>query len=191
MVGQRPLGSIYSERGTGSCDGVKLQSTPVSCTRVLLDPIDRLLSSRTHHTLWLSLPNNEQNSTSRTDRLDCVYSLKWFSKSWSVTDAVLIRQLIQRACSLLNDGTPARPTDPSHVASGPLLPSPVNLLGLPTRLPTRAQIASKWIRVSTVVKQSSIVGPAVYCTVLNSRPARNSMLDTEKFFSSLESRESR
>jgi len=95
---------------------------------------------------------------------------------------VLIRRRIQRACSLLNDATPARPTDPSHLVSGPPLPSPVDLLRLPTRLQTRAQVATKWIRVSTVVKQSSIVGPAVCCTVLNSRPARNSMLDTEKFF---------
>jgi len=64
------------------------------------------------------------------------------------------------------------PTDISHVAGGPVdLPSPhplginyrpVNLLGL--RLPTHAQAASRWIRVSTVVKWSSVVGPAVYCT---------------------------
>ena len=99
------------------------------------------------------------NSRSHADRLGSVYSLEWFSKSWSVTDAVLIRRLIQRACSLLNDttaATTARPTDPSHVASGPPLPSPVDLLGLQPRLPTRALVAIKWIRVSTVVKQSSV-----------------------------------
>ena len=82
------------------------------------------------------------------------------------------------------------PTDTSHVAGGPVdLPSPhplginyrpVNLLGY--RLPTRLQAAIRWIHVSTIVKWSSIIGPAVYCTVLNSRPARNSFLDTEKFF---------
>jgi len=64
------------------------------------------------------------------------------------------------------------PTDTSHVAGGPVdLPSPhplginyrpVNLRGL--RLPTHAQAASKWIRVSTVIKRSLIVGPAVYRT---------------------------
>jgi len=32
------------------------------------------------------------------------------------------------------------------------------------RLPTHAQVASRWIRLSTVVKRSSVVGPAVYCT---------------------------
>jgi len=51
---------------------------------------------------------------------------------------VLIRRRIQRVCCLLNDTTPAIPTDPSRIASGPPLPSPVDLLGLPTRLPTRA-----------------------------------------------------
>ena len=34
----------------------------------------------------------------------------------------------------------------------------------------------------TVVNRSSIVGPCVYCTVVNSRQARKTFLDTEKFF---------
>jgi len=79
------------------------------------------------------------------------------------------------------------PTDTSHVAGGPVdLPSPHPITVQWTysgyRLPTHAQAASRWIRVLTIVKRSSIVGPAVYCTVLNSPPARISMLDTEKFF---------
>jgi len=120
-------------------------------------------------------------SPSHTDRLGRVYSLEWFSKSWSVTDVALIRRQIQPACSLLNDAMPARPTDPSHVASGPPLPSPVDLLA--ARLPTRSLVASKWICVSTVVKQSWLVDRRssclLHCLFLT---ARNSMLDTENFF---------
>jgi len=77
----------------------------LSCTRVLSDPTDRPLSSQAHHTLWLWRLCNcpTMNSLSRTDGLGRVYSLEWFSKSWSVADAVLIRRRIQRMCSLLND----------------------------------------------------------------------------------------
>jgi len=158
------------ERGTGSCSGVKLQSPPVSLMYLCLVRPDRQTSviPGSSHAVAVIAQQWTLNSQSRADWLGRVNSLELISKSWSFTDAVLITRRIQRACSLLNDATPAMPTDPSHVASGPLLPSPVDLLRLLTRLPTGRQQVDSRIALSTVVKRSSIVGPAVYCTVLNS-----------------------
>jgi len=188
VVGRRPLASGATDGKLWRCQITKrarLSHVLVSCqTRPTDCCHPRLITC-----CGCNCPT--MNSPSHADRLGHMYSLKWFSKSWSVTNAMLIRRRIQRACSLLNDAMaamPARPTDPSHVASGPPLPSPVDLLGLPTRLPTCAQVASKWIRVLTVVKQSSIVGPAVYCTVLNSWQREIQCSIQRNFFESRKSR---
>ena len=73
------------------------------------------------------------------------------------------------ACSLLIDTTTARPTLTalvSHLVAH--LPHPLginchrlDLLGLRTN----SLMRSRWLRMSTVVKRSLIVGPPVYCTV--------------------------
>jgi len=84
---------------------------------------------------------------------------------------VLIRRRIQRAWSLLNDAMPARPTNRHLSRCGWTSPPLIHweLITLQWtysgyRPPTHAQAASRWIRVSTVVKRSSIVSPAVYRT---------------------------
>jgi len=77
---------------------------------------------------------------------------------------VLIRRWIQRVRSLLNDATLARPTNwqlsRCGWTGGPPLPAPLTHWELITvqwiysgyRLPTHVQAASRWIRVSTIVK---------------------------------------
>ena len=188
MVGRRPLGS---ER-TGSCCGVILQSVPFSPMHSCLVRPDGQAAVFPHPTM---------NSPSLADRLGRVYSLVEVSVSGVM---VVLQILIGYRCSV----DKARIQGLwmcvffvywQHVCTRqayqliPLmlrllspLPSPhpfginycrVDLLGLPT--PTFVQ------RISKVVKRSSIIGPAVYCIVVSSGKfsmARNSMLDTEKFF---------
>jgi len=105
----------------GSCGGVKLQSAPISLMySCLVRPDRQTCYPRFITCCGCNCPT--MNSPSRTDRLGRVYNLEWFSKSWSVTNAVLIRRRIQRAYSSLNDATPARPTDPLTLRVD--LPSP-------------------------------------------------------------------
>ena len=168
---------------TRSCGGVKLQSAPshvlVSCQT---PPTDRCYPRLITH-YGCNCPT--MNSPSQTDGLGRVYSLDCFSKSWLITDAVLIRQRIQCACSLLNDATPARPTDPSHVASGLPLPSPhqwtYSGYQLDSQLACRSPESGFAYRPSLNNRRSSVqLFIALHC--LKFLTARNSMLDTEKFF---------
>jgi len=84
--------------------------------------------------------------------------------------------------ALFIDAAPARPTDWLLSHCGWWLTSPPSPIhweliiiewtysGYRLQLTCRPQ--SRWLRVSTVVKRSSIAGPGVYCTVVNSPQAR-------------------
>jgi len=115
------------DQRTGSCGGVKFQSAPVSLMYTCLVRPDRqtaVIPDSSHAvaviaqqwTAWVALTGW---AVSR------VYSLKWFSKSWSVTDAVLIRRRIQRALCWMTPRPLGLPTDTSHVAGEPPLPNPL------------------------------------------------------------------
>jgi len=137
VVGQRPLGSATT--GEAAVEESDYKALP-SRTR-LFRPVTRWLSSRA-----------QQWTVRETDSLGHVYSLMEVSisgvravlQTWLVTDAVLIKQRIQSACSFI-DATPARPTDWLHSHCGWWLTSPprprhplginyhrVDVLGLPT-----------------------------------------------------------
>ena len=86
MVGRRHLGSGVTDGRLWRCQNARLSHVLVSCQT---PPTDRF-----HPGLITRYVCNcpTMNSPSCTDGLGHVYSLEWFSKSWSATDAVLIRQ---------------------------------------------------------------------------------------------------
>ena len=171
MVGRQPLAS-------GATDGKlwRCQIKKRACLSRTRRPKDRC-----HPRLITRCGCNcpTMNSLSRADRLGRVPCVQF-----KVIQQILIgyRCRVDKAadstCALLNDATPARPTN-WHLSRCGWTSPPLTDWKLITiqwtysgyRLPTRmhAQVASRWIRVSIVVKRSLIIGPAVYCTVLNPR----------------------